>query len=493
MSTVALSRSLASEVVRWRGSTAARLPLLAAGSGLVQLGLVLLSTAGPTWTAVFAHESLWVVLTGPLTIALLVGSTSRADRRARGGAIWWRPVDPLRARCSRFVVLAGLALAAHALVVTVPVALAGPLGAPGPVPVGRALSLVAVLWLSTLGMIAVLQRVGSRWGLLPVLAAGLVWAVVGTLSAESTRWPLVPFAWAVRGALPLVGTHANGMSLSPADVAAAASPWAPAALGALLAVPALLLPAPSRPGGRVPRTEARVPPHPRRDALRPPPSRTDRRTAAARRPHPLGAVAATLAADPVLRSAPLVALVPGTLLRWWPADESLEAYLLLALPPGSVVLAVVVWSTLAPGWRAVAARPPGPGPAAAAMGACAVGVTTATSLAVVTLHVAAGLPPAAWPPVALSAVATGALLTTAHLAVAVRLGVVATLALGVIGVMLGVLVGGSDLRAALWMVVPWASGVCVDPDQLLVTVPVASALTAASGWALVRAARRAAA
>jgi len=80
--TVAFSRALASEAVRWRRSAATQLPLLAAALGLLQLGPVLATAPSPSWTPVLAHQNPWAVFAGPLAVVLLVGTVSRADRAA---------------------------------------------------------------------------------------------------------------------------------------------------------------------------------------------------------------------------------------------------------------------------------------------------------------------------------------------------------------------------------------------------------------------------
>jgi len=106
---------------------------------------------------------------------------------------------------------------------------------------------VAVPGLSPLGIVAELQRVGARAGMLPVLGVGPSsgWGSPGPpwgLTAEWCHWVLVHFAWAVRGALPLTARHVDGTGRSPGDALAGAPPWAPAVLGALLAAPTLLVP-----------------------------------------------------------------------------------------------------------------------------------------------------------------------------------------------------------------------------------------------------------
>ncbi|MFK8851703.1 hypothetical protein [Streptomyces sp. Ac-502] len=110
------------------------------------------------------------------------------------------------------------------------------------VPLDRAVEAIVVPWLSQLGLLALLLWLARQASWLVTLAVGFVWTVLGVVNAESASWTVLPFTWLDRGALPVIGTHANGVALGAHSALTGASPWPPTLLGALLAVPFLLLP-----------------------------------------------------------------------------------------------------------------------------------------------------------------------------------------------------------------------------------------------------------
>ncbi len=187
-SPVGMPAAVGAERRRWPGSAAARLPLL----GLVAAGLQgLLYLAGSTrhgWAALTAWQILWVSFLGPIGIGLLAGLLGRRETKARGGGAWWRPVTGRRAHLAGFVVLAGYALMMQltVLLAALPFGWVGGLSFPGPV--GHLLLVAAALWVSSLVLLAVAHQVALRAGMLAATGLGLMWALAGTFTAETTGW-----------------------------------------------------------------------------------------------------------------------------------------------------------------------------------------------------------------------------------------------------------------------------------------------------------------
>ncbi|MGN5379629.1 hypothetical protein ACQ4WX_27195 [Streptomyces lasalocidi] len=226
------------------------------------------------------------------------------------------------------------------------------------------------------------------------LAAGFVWTVLGVVEAESAAWAVLPFTWLDRGALPVLGTHANGVALETHSALAGASPWPPALLGALLAIPFLLLPRLSLSGTRTAkhRTTAERPTFsPGATAILKTVTEPAPRPAPAK-PRLLGAVLG------ILRGTALTWLCPGAValvalwLSWHDPETSIQLFTLLILPIGTLVLGLTVWSAAAQGWRAVASRATGTTGPALALTAVTVAIAVAVSLITALLYLTAGIP-----------------------------------------------------------------------------------------------------
>lgn len=497
--TTRLQAALRSELHRWRRSAAGRLPLLGVAFGGLVSALFLASGFHRTWPRVLAFENLWAVFLGPLGAALLVATVCHADRRDRGGGTLWRPLRPVTARTSRFAVLAALVLVMNALAVATPFTVASAL-LEGPPPWLRALELVAVLGLSQLGLAALVLRVAGRVGRLPAMAVGAAWTMTGLLTAESPAWVVVPPTWLVRGALPLIGTHANGVALEPGAALASASPWPAALLGALLALPVLLVPSlrPLR-GPRGRRVEARAA-APTSSAARvawtPRAARPADRAgtwsdAVPGRPRVLAAVLRATRWTAVGWVPVAAVLLVALVVPWQGVEAAAELYALLVLPAAAAVLPLVVWGAVAQGWVAVASRPTGTSRPARAVVVSTVAVGLLTDLAVGAVLAAGGLPGSVVVVLLLSCAVTGTLLVCGSLWLVVRFGAAAALGTGIGGVLLAALVGGTGLQQRLWLVTPWAWGACTAREQLVVTVPAAVVLALLGSSLAVRAARSA--
>ncbi|MDT0459741.1 hypothetical protein RM550_29170 [Streptomyces sp. DSM 41527] len=488
-----LPATLRAEFATWRRSAVAYLPLGGLAFSLVSIAMFVSSGPGKTWRDVLGYQNLWAMFGGPMLTALLVTTAARIDHGARGGATWYRPVHPAHRHLSRFTALAMRSLLLNVLGAGTPLLVCGLMSSAQRVPLDRAVEVIVVPWLSQLGLLALLLWLARQTSWLMALAGGFVWTVLGVVNAESASWTVLPFTWIDRGVLPVIGTHANGVALEAHSALAAASPWPPTLLGALLAVPFLLLPRLSLAGTRT-----------AKHGMTPPRTAsahggTARPDAAAEgtglRPGTPRVVAAVAA---MLRGTSLTWLCPGAVgliavwLSWHDPDTSVQLFTLLVLPIGTLVLGLVAWSAVRHGWRAVASRSTGTAGPALALTGITVGIAVAVSLVTVLLYLVAGIPVEhAWPLVLTSAL-VGAMLTTFTLWLGIRTSQAVAVVVGIIGILFGVLVGGTGMQQTLWLVIPYSWANYLDLPRMAVTLPVSVVATALFTFGITRAARKAA-
>lgn len=487
--TVPLQREISSELLRWRRSAPAYLPLAGLAFGVINFVLFAASTSDSSWDGVFAYQNLWAVFVGPMMAALIAATTSHIDRKSRGGGTWFRPVRPLVARTGRFVIVALLTLELNIAAVLTPVVMAVLLGAVSP-PLGRTFTLIFVLWLSQLGFVAAILRLSVALGRMPALAGALLWTVTAVLFAEQSKWALNPLTWLIRGVLPVIGTHANGISLETGAPLLAQSPWAPAILGVLLAVPILLVPRPSRHlgrgrGGHGPKSN-----EPTRLPLSTTSGFDSTHPGTRSRPSVTAALLIVVSRSAVCWFVPAAGLLSVVFLRWRPAGDAIEVFLLVVLPIGATILPVVVWGAAEGGWRAIATRPAGTGRPALVLIVFSAAAVILSAFMVLAIYTLAGLDTRTAGAALLACTITSMMLTTFALWTTIRLGTVATLSIGIVGVLLGALIGGTTLQNALWFTIPWSWAAYTGIDRLQFTIPAALIITAALIFATIRAAHR---
>lgn len=447
---VGVSAVLGAERRRWPGSAGARLPMLGLAAAVMQGLLYLAGSTRHGWAALTAWQILWVSFLGPIGTGLLAGLLGRRETFARGGGAWWRPVSPRRAHLAGFVVLTGYALAMQVAVLSValPFGWVGGLGFPGPI--GHLLLLAAAQWASTLALLAIAHHVALRAGLLPAAGLGLIWALAGTFTAETSGWWWQPWAWTVRALLSLTGTHANGVPLEPGSPISAAASWPPLLASVLLACAVAALG--SRPWRRSPLRARRHPSRVSGQMTRPVRLPTSWRATG-----PTAALTASLRGTsslPLLLAA--ATTVPLGLAIWPDPAYTHQLVVLLLLPVGTTLLPVLTWQANAPAWRALSLHTYSPAVLAsrlvlvnaAAVAAFAVYCGIVLGTAGITWTTAVEL--------TLLAITTGTALTTWHLWLAIRWHVGVALAAGAVGTLLALVVGGTGLSTTLWLVVPWA-------------------------------------
>ncbi|MEU1984777.1 hypothetical protein [Nocardia sp. NPDC019395] len=451
----------------WMRSPLVVVPFGAAGYSLLVAGLQF-ATAEPTWADSLAHLNMWVVMIGPLFTAVLAGALAMVDKRSRSGGVEYRAVTRSMLRNARFVIIAVWCLLAHSATLTVSGALGLVSTTAAPLQiVGDSIGLLAVLWISYLGYCALLTLVGELAGIGGCVAVGLLFSVLGTVSAESSLWYLAPPAWIVRPALPLIGTHANGVGLDGAQIdhgPAAAVLGAVSAVAFLLAAPAI--------SGTVQRLRNWAPSAP------PARSRVRYGTPGRRYGSPTAAVFA------ILRSWWVGVMAVGAvgatvLLQWWYSPS--VAYLffaLIVLPMGCAVLPAIWIPRIQEGFRAVAVRPRDPRTLATRVALFLLATEALVCVIVgVTAVLAKESVSGALRQVMVSAVVGAMLVMLSALITAVG-GRIAGLLAGFVGVLFGTLVGGTGLADLVGLAVPWSWAAYLEASRMIFTIPLACAAAA---------------
>lgn len=476
--------AISAERLRWRRSTAGRLPVIGFAAACVEGLLYLAGSVRHDWAALTHWQILWVTGLGPISVGLLAGLLGRRERTARGGGAWWRPVSPLRAHLAQSAVLAVHAFALQLLVLVAALPFGWLDGLSFPGPLGTVAVLALVQWGASLVLLTVAHHLAVRFGLFAAVGFGLVWAIAGTLTAERGLWWLQPWSWSVRAALPLVGTHANGIPVAAGDPLATASPWPPVLLTVALAVPLAVLGGLARPHRHGGGTERRA-----RPVATVPTGRRPWRGGTGR------ALATSLrrtAVGPLLAATVLVVL--ASLVLWADPHATVQFVGLAVIPAGAALLPVLVWQATAPAWRSLAVRPAGPARLATALLALLGTAVAALVACTVLALVLAGMPAGRALAFGLLAGTTAAMLVCWHLFLVVRFGIGVTLGAAAVGLLGALVVGGSSLAYTLWPAAPWAwAATGTAGYRMLVCVPVSLLLTGILVPACRRAARRAAA
>lgn len=447
-----------------------------------------------------------------LPLGALMGALARTrEARWREGGTTWRDVSTRSVLLARLGVLALACLTCQATVLA-PVLVQSLLTGEGWGPVGT-WSALAALW--TLS-----QSAAAAWGLLlarlvgPVSiglapAAALAWSVGGALQAESSRWLIRPWTWYLRGQLPLLGVHGSSVNLAPGDAAWCYPVWPSAALTAAVgALAVVLLLGPGERRGAVlhrPRGRSAAP------------GTTDPVSTPARTPVPRRLPAAA----PGGRTAPVRALAPALPWLVWAAlaalllalllvvrfayspSSALPTLALVGLPVAATTVGTMTWRRVAEPWRllvtrirpvrlvAVLAAAP-----SAVLGLVLLAVGAAAAAGEPLLLARADAGGLAGPVYALATIPfVTTMLVAVSMAVTQWLGLGASVALGVVGLLDSLVIDGNEvLTAALWRWAPWGWAAVAGryPGTWAEIVVLSAGMTAVAMAALVAGARRAA-
>ncbi|MEJ5914383.1 hypothetical protein [Pseudokineococcus sp. 1T1Z-3] len=479
---------VASEVRVWSSSPLRR-SLVAAGGVGVLTSLLLLSTGQAGWSSFLAYQNLWVVAVGPAFTAVLAGWVAGVGASCGRGGTLARGVAPWRRRLALVTVVWTWSVLGHAAVLGATLvffALAGT-GETSLASAGLdAARLVAVLAVSSVGYVAVLVVVGEVAGLLGCCAVGVVSSVTGVLTAESAHWWASPPAWQVRPALPLIGTHANGVALGGQALPGAG---AAVALSAGLAVTALVVVRVAeactveawRPGAAATYRSARR-------GARPPAA-----PGGALRGGDGGAVVMVVRRSAVPPLAILAVLGTLALLRWREPGEVASFWALLVMPLGAALVPVLWVPRLREGLRAVATRRPAPVRWGRRLLGLMVAVVSGCSVVVVGGLAVAGMGPVTALGFGAMLCLVGCLLVCLSTWLVTVVGVLGCLLATSCGVVLGLLVFSSQALGAVGFLVPWSWAAFLDDEHLAVTVPAALVGTVLLGtlaaWGVVRTGR----
>lgn len=401
-----------------------------------------------------------------LPLGALMGALARTrEARWREGGTAWRDVSSRRVVLARVCVLALGSLLCQVLVIA-PVLVQSLLTGEGWGPVGT--------WSTLLAMWTVGQTAAAVWGLLVAgllgvasvglaPAAALVLGVAGAVQAESSGWLVRPWTWLVRGQLPLLGVHGNSVNLDPGDPAWGYASWPSMALTAAVgAVGLLLLLGAGRTALRRPRrprssaatvagaTEVEPPRPAVHEMVRPWDSPV---AGASRRPAVVGALFPTLpwptwAALAVL----LLALLLVVRVVYSPST-ALSILTLVGLPVAATTVGTMTWRSVAEPWRLLLTRQ-GPGRLVTALSATPSAVL---GLVLVIIGASAAVGGTGSTVYALNTVPfVTAMLVAVSMAVTQWLGLGASIAVGVLGLLDSLVIDGNEvLTASLWRWAPW--------------------------------------
>lgn len=504
---VGLREAIAAELLRAKGSASARFSLFGLLVAVMQ-GLGWFSVAtGPMrdWFGLLGWQSLYATGLMVPVVALLAAATTTREVKAREGGTWARTLAPSTGVVARLVVLAWQSLLLHAAL-TLPLLVFGLAGGLSQPPVGRFVAMWLVLWATSLLPLALGFVLSRRIGLIATVAMGLVWQLVGTVRAESVTWWAEPWAWPVRALLPILGIQQNGVRLDADSPVWSWNPVWPAALcllaaalvGGLAAARARADASPRLGLARLGRRRRAGNVHdvvPARPAM--PGAPVARPSAAAvvevGRPRRFAAQAIILRATaiPLLLAAALA--VFGLVAAVWSSDYVTGLAAWLAVPLGASILACLLWTANADGWRIAALRSSIRSLTAGILGWCAALLVVVVAAASVLAQLSSG--PCVAPLFPVLLFATGAMTLAVSLLLATRFGTGAALAATLVVMIFSLVFGGtwiSETSAWIAGIYGWPLTAQGSPARATLALAVSAVVTVAALAAWLGALRRAA-
>jgi ABC-2 type transport system permease protein len=334
-----------------------------------------------------------------------------------------------------------------------------------------------VIWATSLVPLALYDAIARRLGLVATLVAGLAGALAGVLAAEQPWWWMVPFSWSVHASIPLTGTHANGIPLEAGSPLWQLSPWPAILMTAVLTVPAAWWAGRTLPGSwsRTRRARSR--------------SGRDYSKAGSFRCSPLSAELTKARRTPLLW---LTAVTPVlvALLGAWRHNPlaAWQGWTLLVLPFGCALGPTLAWQWEREAWRVLRSRPlPSWRLLLAKLGLLWLLAAVAT-MVLGLLLAAVGLPPGVLARLLPLALTLALMLLALQLWLCLRFGAAVSLAVGSVGTLLALVLGGSELGAHVWPFVPWTWGwVPAMTGREVLFTPLALLLAGGFFWLTLRA------
>lgn len=517
---VPIGAAIRAEMARAKGSASARFAAFGLLIAVLQgVGWFTVAT-GPMrdWLGLLGWQSLYATGLFAPVVALLAATTTAREARAREGGTWARPLAPRTSVVARLVVLAWQSLLLQASL-TLPMLGFGLAGGLTNAPVGRFVAMWLVLWATSLLPLTIGYVLSRRIGLIATVGLALVWQIVGAVRAETATWWAEPWTWSVRAMLPILGIHQNGVRLVADSPIWSWNPIWPVLLtlvtgllvAALAAWRARVDATPSLGLAGLLRRRTRINSTPSGSGHAPSPARparpdllgtgTSEGTSSDAsvvpvvigRPRPFAAQAIVLRATaiPALVAAALLVLALVAVL--WTSGYVTGMATWLIVPLGACILACLVWSANADGWRIAALRLPVAASARSmsvwCLGLLALVVAAATVFAQVSRG--SGVP-------AMFAVllfATGAMTLAVSLALATRCGTGAALGVTLVVLVFSLVFGSTwiaETNAWIAGVYGWPLTASSDPTRTAIALTISVVVTCVALAAWLRAIRRAA-
>ncbi|QBD75893.1 lantibiotic immunity ABC transporter MutE/EpiE family permease subunit [Ktedonosporobacter rubrisoli] len=193
--------------------------------GILPLSLVLLSfvlrflsSNVDTWNIyIWTTFNWWSLFWLPLGIALLAAQTTVLEARAGSWkALRARAIKPAWLYAGKLCVLV-VHTFISALLLLLLCLLVGAPTLHSAIPWQALLGGSLLTWIAALPLVALMLLCGTLGGYAMTALITLIFSMIGAMAAEQSYWFLVPWAWPLRVAIPLVGVHPNGIPLEKTD------------------------------------------------------------------------------------------------------------------------------------------------------------------------------------------------------------------------------------------------------------------------------------
>ncbi|MDO4766180.1 MAG: lantibiotic immunity ABC transporter MutE/EpiE family permease subunit [Eubacteriales bacterium] len=184
----------------------------AAGVLLMPKGIV------RTWDLVIAMVfNVWTVMFLPFGMALFAFLVDNQEQKAgHYRSLLARPNSPVHIWLGKIIVMAFHALLSTGVLV-VAILISGMITARGQIPWDKIIMGSIVSWTVSLALIP-MQLWAATWrGLFASMALGFIGFLMGVVSALTSYWVFIPWAWGIRLMSPMIGVHPNGTLLEAGD------------------------------------------------------------------------------------------------------------------------------------------------------------------------------------------------------------------------------------------------------------------------------------
>lgn len=171
-----------------------------------------------TWDLVIAMAfNVWTVIFLPFGMALFAFLVNNQERKSGNyRSLLTRNNSPVYIWISKIIVMAFHTLLSSCVLV-IAILISGMITAKGQIPLKQIITASLVSWTVSLILIPI-QLWAATWkGLFPSMALGFIGFIAGIVSALTSYWFLIPWAWGIRLMSPIIGVHPNGTLLEDGD------------------------------------------------------------------------------------------------------------------------------------------------------------------------------------------------------------------------------------------------------------------------------------